>query len=74
MRDEVSDELQSAIQDIVERFAEELVEIAGYEDISDMYADTETNTSVKYLTNLIRFNVDSYSLRKGDADFVVEAE
>lgn len=74
LRDEVSNELQSAIQDIVERFAEELVEIAGYEDVSSMYADTETNTNVKYLTSLIRFNVDSYSLRKGDADFVVEAE
>lgn len=74
LRDEVSNELQSAIQDIVERFAEELVEIAGYEDVSSMYADTETNTNVKYLTSLIRFNVDSYSLRKGDADFVVDVE
>ncbi|MFU8545578.1 hypothetical protein ACUIJ2_00345 [Acinetobacter junii] len=74
LRDEVTSELQSTIQEIAERFAEELVELSGYEDLSSMYADTETNTSVKYLTNLIRFNVDSYSLKKGDADFVVDAE
>lgn len=74
LRDEVTSELQSTIQEIVERFAEELVELSGYEDRSSMYADTETNTNVKYLTSLIRFNVDSYSLKKGDDDFVVEAE
>lgn len=74
LRDEVSSELQSTIQNIVENFAEELVAISGYEDVSSIYADTETNTSVKYLTSLIRFNVDSYSLKKGDTDFIVEAD
>lgn len=73
LRDEVTSELQSTIQEIVERFAEEFAELSGYEDHSSMYADTETNTNVKYLTSLIRFNVDSYSLKKGDADFVVDA-
>ena len=69
LRDEITDKLKSTIQDIVESFATELVEIANYKDISNIYADTETNTSVKYLTNLIRFNVDYYSLSKGDTDF-----
>lgn len=71
LRDETPNELIANIQDIVEEFANELVEITqnNYQDVSQIYADTETNTSVKYLSNLIRFNVDYHSLQKGDTDF-----
>lgn len=71
LRDETPNELIGNIQDIVEEFANELVEITqnNYQDVSQIYADTETNTSVKYLSNLIRFNVDYHSLQKGDNDF-----
>lgn len=71
LRDETPNELIANIQDIVEEFANELVEITqnNYQDVSQIYADTETNTSVKYLSNLIRFNVDYHSLQKGDNDF-----
>ncbi|WP_151988752.1 hypothetical protein [Acinetobacter oleivorans] len=71
LRDETPNELIGNIQDIVEEFANELVEITqnNYRDVSQIYADTETNTSVKHLSNLIRFNVDYHSLQKGDNDF-----
>lgn len=71
LRDETPNDIISHIQDIVETFANELVEITGnaYKDVSLIYADTETNTNVKYLSSLIRFNVDHYSLQNGDSDF-----
>jgi hypothetical protein len=71
LRDETPNEIMANIQDIVERFANELVDITQntYQDVSQIYADTETNTSIKYLSNLIRFNVDYHSLQRGDSDF-----
>ena len=71
LRDETPNDIISHIQDIVETFANELVEITenAYQDVSLIYADTETNTNVKYLSSLIRFNVDHHSLQNGDSDF-----
>lgn len=69
IRDETPDDISIEIQDIVEDFATALAESSGFSDVSEIYVDKETNTSVGYLSQFIRFNVDSYSLEQGDSDF-----
>lgn len=69
LRDETSNEVLSEIQDIVEEMAENFSEISGFNDKSEIFVGRESNTTVRYLSNLIRFNVDHYSLKHGDIDF-----
>lgn len=71
MRDETPDILLTKIQDVVTDFADNLVIISNnnYTDVSMIYADRESNTNVRYISELMRFNVDYFSLRSGDTDF-----
>lgn len=68
LKDSVSDEQASAIQEQVEELAESLGGAAGYEDLSEIYADRESNTQVSYLNKFVRLNLDHQSLASGDGD------
>ncbi|ELI5735572.1 hypothetical protein RRK63_004315 [Vibrio fluvialis] len=68
LRDEVSNEQASAIQDTIEEMAEDLESSAGYDDQSEIYAGTESTTYVAYLTKFVRLNLDHHSLSQGDDD------
>lgn len=68
LADEVDDQQLSRIQDSIETLAEALSENSGYEDISQIYADRQNNTTVAFLASLLRFNLDYYSLSHNDND------
>lgn len=68
LRDEVGDSKMSDIQEVIEAMAEELESTCGFIDDSDIYADRSVNTNVSYLTSLVKYNVDYYSLSSGDED------
>lgn len=72
LRDEISNSLLSEIQDIVENMADSFAETSGFSDKSDIFVGKESNTTIGYLSNLIRFNVDHFSLRKGEDDFSID--
>lgn len=69
LREDTPNLLLSEIQDIVENMAEKFAEDSGYNDNSEIYVGKESNTTVGYISNLIRFNVDHFSLRNGENDF-----
>ncbi|MDC4378918.1 hypothetical protein NQ658_18655, partial [Acinetobacter baumannii] len=62
-------EILSEIQDIVEEMAENFSKTSGFNDTSEIFVGKESSTTVGYLSSLIRFNVDHYSLKQGDVDF-----
>lgn len=68
LRDEVGDSKMSDIQEVIEAMAEKLESTCGFIDDSDIYADRSVNTNVSYLTSLVKYNVDYYSLSSGDED------
>ncbi|HCQ9865999.1 MULTISPECIES: hypothetical protein [Acinetobacter calcoaceticus/baumannii complex] len=69
LRDETPNEILSEIQDIVEEMAENFSKTSGFNDTSEIFVGKESSTTVGYLSSLIRFNVDHYSLKQGDVDF-----
>jgi len=72
VKDDVSNEILSSIQEVIEQMADELVAVAGYDDDSEIYAGREKDTTVAYLTRLKRFNLDSHSLSNDDDDLSPE--
>lgn len=68
LRDDTPNEILSEIQDKIENMANELSEISGYDDKSEVYAGKENTTFVSYLTKFVRLNLDNHSLSKGDED------
>jgi len=68
LHNEVDDETMSNIQAAIESMACELENISGFEDISEMYADRDSSTTISYLTRFVRLNLDYASLQKGDSE------
>ncbi len=74
LRDDVSDETFSAIQDLIEALAEDLSEASGFNDVSENYADRDSHTFVSYRTRFVKLNLDSESLMSGDSDTGVDLD
>ncbi len=74
LRDEVSDETFSAIQDLIEGLAAGFSEASGFNDVSENYADRDSRTFVSYLTKFVKLNLDSESLKSGDSDTGVDLD
>ncbi|TPW22176.1 hypothetical protein FH712_18060 [Marinobacter nauticus] len=72
LRDDVSNETFTKIQDLIENIAEDLSVASGFNDVSGNYADRDSHTFVSYLTRFVRLNLDSESLRSGDSDTGVD--
>jgi hypothetical protein len=68
LRHSIDNENMSAVQNIMESWAEALESKSGFTDISEIYADRESNTFVSYLNGLLRLNLDHLSLSQGDDD------
>ena len=68
LRDSVPDRVMCDIQQAVEKMADELAEKSGFTDNSSMYADRDTSTTVSYLNDFLRLNLDHHSLSQGDDD------
>jgi len=68
LRDSVPDRVMGDIQQAVENMADELAEKSGFTDNSSMYADRDTSTTVSYLNDFLRLNLDHHSLSQGDDD------
>lgn len=68
LRDSVPDNVMCEIQEAVEIMADELVSKSGFADTSSMYADRDTSTTVSYLNDFLRLNLDHHSLSQGDDD------
>ncbi|EKA7393679.1 hypothetical protein OL318_003993 [Vibrio parahaemolyticus] len=68
LRDDISDEQASQVQDAIEEMAEAFAEVSGYEDLCEIYSGRESTTTVAYLTKFVRFNFDHLSLEQGDGD------
>lgn len=68
LRDDTTDEIMSNIQDCIEDMASNLEEKAGYIDKTDNYADRGKSITVSFLSSLVKYNADFYSLSQGNDD------
>ncbi|MFP3977332.1 hypothetical protein [Marinobacter sp. KMM 10035] len=74
LRDDVGDEVFSAIQDLIEELAVSLSDVSGFNDVSENYVDRDSHTFVSYLTRFVKLNLDSESLKSGDSDTGVDLD